>query len=324
MEQHFLISIIYVSLEYFQLSLNLFRQVGTPWEVAHLLSDVANVYEVFGKFDKERELLFEAVELLGEDADPELDTWFKDHLGYSYLMSGDQVKGMYWIHQAVEGYDRLGNCDAALNAIDRFALSLIWSGNFIEALQMVDESKILRNRMKLPESDLQLIIIISCSNLLLGNYLNAINDAMEIKDERYSNIRFFILGGAHLILGSSELAISELNTALECSCVSYDRRIFSLTLTCLSLTQYRCGKIDNSRQLLIRAMDASLEDQNVFGVNYTLAIVASLFAEHRHFLTAVELYSCALQHPWRAQFSISQRFSGKPLTCSNFKEPQQG
>ena len=272
-------------------SLQLFHQVGDPWDRADMIFSLATVQERLGDFFAERRLTKQGLEILGDNGDPLLLARLNYYLALSYLMVGESETALPLIYKSIGFFRQPESWDHTFNIM---AL-VLWSGEWAQGLELILQLIAVRQGQGKKPS-LILLGTLPIVLLQLGRYAEALHAFEDVRHNEYSSIVKFVPGTIHILKGEFPQAVESIKESAGYARRTPDHRVLGMVLALLSLAHACNGEPEQALAVLIEVIRTSLEDKNIFGVGHTLAVAALFMAQAGYPAKALQVYASASRH----------------------------
>ena len=291
-------------------SLQLYHQVGDPWDKADTLFSLVTLLERVGDFITERLLAEQALEALSDNGDPTLLSSLYYYLGLTYLEIGDSETAVPYFQKST-GLKRQTSSGDNLHNI---GILLIWSGEYAHGFEMLQKIIFTQQEKRKKVSSIYLATL-PMVLLQLGRYAEALQAFVEVDEEYLVKMVKFIPGSIYLLRGEYARAVEWIQESADLACRTPDHRVMGMVLALLSLAYARNGEPVQAQAVLLEAVRASLADKNVFGVGHSLAVTALFLAEAGYPARALQVYASACRHKIVSNSVLLDDLVGRPLQC---------
>jgi DNA-binding SARP family transcriptional activator len=270
------------------------------WNIAWFSERCARSLNEMGNNAESLRLANMALDIGRGQGDPTLTAEILTTMGWGLMLTGDYLGGIQVIEEQNALRERLNDRLSQAHAHSYMAFARFYAGEYSLARSLCGKALTLLPRLEDQPLKELIRLLLHSINLMTGRYTavldNEAYDGVEMSVEDI-NKSSWGRGCAYFLTGNWEAAESELQRYQ-----SYMLRIgrldmYGMPLAMSALVEYRRGRFDQARRLLIEALENGLCQRFYYVLSMVLATGALILAEKEEVEWALRIFMVVAEHP---------------------------
>lgn len=310
-----------VAADYYDQSLEIYREVGDVWDVARTLASLGMVNHHMGAFEQAAQHWEECLEIHRHIGDPRGIADSLIELGMNLVRSGQHGKGEGYMREGTSILQGIGDKASLARGYYELCRPLYWiHGDYAQSYEYLDKSSQIYHELGFQERWIYSNMALARFLIDMGKYEDGYNltlDTLPVAEEfklgREIGFAYYNMGMVGCVRGDLDQAIMW--------ALKYARHYEELGLTeflCNSIAQLvyitqAMGRPTQAANYLCQALNKAIPNRAFYSTLHLILAGALLLVDQENYITAVEITALVNRYPYIANSYWFDDVAGKKI-----------